>query len=288
MTPRRPDHDEPPLVPDRAAVAFLQWALPRLGLRWGGYRKVRGTVRKRLARRLRALGLADLGAYRAYLEAHPDEWSALEAMSRIPISRFHRDRAVFERLTREVLPALASAAAREQRAELRVWSAGCASGEEPYTIAILWHLVVGPAHPELALELLATDVSDEMLGRAERGIYQEGSLRELPTALRDGAFAREPNGELRVRDELRRGVVFRREDLRASMPDGPFDLILCRNLAFTYFDEPTQLRVGRDLAARLRFGGALVVGCHEALPGELPELERRAPSIYERVRRDAS
>ncbi|AKU92708.1 CheR family methyltransferase [Vulgatibacter incomptus] len=280
MTQRRSAHDGIAPTSDRATVAFLQWALPRIGLRWGGYRKVRGTVRKRLVRRLRALGLPNLSAYRAHLDAHPDEWGIFETMCRIPISRFYRDRAVFERLLHEVLPALASAAAREKRSSVRIWSAGCASGEEPYTIAILWHLAMEPARP--ALDLLATDVSEEMIARAERGIYRESSLRELPMRLRERAFVREPSGQMRVREELRRGIVFRREDLRASMPEGPFDLILCRNLAFTYFDEPTQLRIAKDLVARLRSGAALVVGSHEALPADLPEVVRRAPSIYER------
>ncbi len=266
---------------DPATVAFLQWALPRLGLQWKGYRKVRGTVRKRLARRLRALGLTDLGAYRAYLDAHPEEWRTLESMCWIPISRFHRDRGVFERIRRDVLPALAEAAAREKR-PVRIWSAGCASGEEPYTLAILWHFEIEPAHPGMQFELLATDIDDHMIARAERGVYNEGSLRELPTHLRDRAFVREPDGSMRIRDELRRGIRFRREDLRATMPEGPFDAILCRNLAFTYFDEPTQRRIAEDFIARLRCGGFLVVGCHEMLPCESQKIVRWAPSIYQR------
>ena len=267
---------------DAETVAFLQWAVPRIGLRWAGFRNVRGTVRKRLGRRLAELGLRNLTEYRARLETTREEWAVLEAMCRIPISRLYRDRAVFDRLAGELLPERAEAATREHRPALRVWSAGCASGEEPSTVAILWHLEIAPRHPGLSLDLLATDVDETMIERARQGCYGEGSLRELPARLRDEAF-RQDGARWCVRDELRQGVTFRREDVRSAMPDGPFDVILCRNSAFTYFDEPTQQKVADELVTRLRNGGALVVGCHEALPAERPNVRRRAPSVYERV-----
>jgi chemotaxis protein methyltransferase CheR len=265
---------------DSEMVAFLKWACPRLGLRFRGFRNVRGTVHKRLRRRLGQLGIADLGAYRALLEADPSEWDVLGVMCRIPISRFHRDRAVFERIAREILPERARAARAAGRRSVRVWSAGCASGEEPYTIAILWHLDVAPREPGVDLELLATDVDETMIARAERGVYDAGSLRELPEHLRAAAFVPD-DGAWRVRTELRRGVAFRREDMRRVMPDGPFDLVLCRNVAFTYFDEPGRHAIAREVIRRLREGGALVVGSHEEVPEELLALRLRAPCVYE-------
>ncbi len=93
---------------------------------------MRGTVCKRVARRIRALGLADVAAYCAVLEADTSEWRRLDAMCRIPISRFWRDRDVFDSLARDVFPLLAAAAVERGDALVRVWSAGCASGEEPY------------------------------------------------------------------------------------------------------------------------------------------------------------
>lgn len=266
---------------DAETVAFLQWSLPRLRLRWSAFRNFRGTVRKRLARRMAELGIQNLADYRARLEVVPEEWSALDAMCRIPISRFHRDRAVFDLLAREILPERAEAAAREARTSIRIWSAGCASGEEPYTVAILWHLEIAPNHSGLELELLATDVDETMIARAERRSYGEGSLRELPARHRSAAFVRD--GAFRVREELTRGVTFRCEDMRVVMPDGRFDVILCRNAAFTYFDAPTQRAVAAQLVARLRSGGVLVVGGHETLPGDFESLRRRAPCIYERI-----
>src|SRR5262245_46489236 len=122
---------------DADCVALLQWALPRLALRWEGFRNVRGQVCKRIARRTAELGLGPIAASRPYLEAHPEEWSFVEGLCRVTISRFFRDRGVFDRLRLEILPELA--VARSEGA-VRAWSAGCASGEEPYTLAIVWQL----------------------------------------------------------------------------------------------------------------------------------------------------
>lgn len=262
------------MITDPELVAFLQWALPQRGLRWRGFRRVRSTVRKRLSDRLGALGLESLGEYRALLERDPREWDAFEPMCRIPISRFHRDRAVFDYLRAEILPERARAAARDAR-PVRVWSAGCASGEEPYTVAILWDLEV--PH-ETAIEILATDADEHMLERARRGCYRSGSLRELPEHLRDAAFRRE--GELWCVHERHRGsVTFRCEDLRDAMPDGPFDVILCRYLAFNYFDEPLQRIIAGRLVDRLREDGALIIGAHDSLPSGVA-LAQRAPAVF--------
>jgi chemotaxis protein methyltransferase CheR len=270
---------------DARAVDLLRWALPQLGLRFEGFRNVRGQVDKRVHRRAQELGLAGLAEYRAFIEAHPAELDVLARACRVTISRLYRDRAVFDALRAEVLPRLAEAArARGERA-LRVWSAGCASGEEPSTVAIAWHLELAPRFPGLALSLVATDVDDEVLDRARRACYAPSSLRDVPAAWRERAFV--PQGSLFcVREELRAGVELRRQDLRDDAPDGPFDLVLCRNLAFTYFAEPLQRIVAARIAERLVRGGVLVVGAHEALPeGEigLARLPALPPELYARA-----
>jgi chemotaxis protein methyltransferase CheR len=220
------------LSPNMDCVAFLQWALPRLGRRWAGYRKVRRQVCRRVRHRLEALGLDGFDAYRAHLEARPDEWQILDGLMNVTISRFNRDRGVFEHLRDEVL-----------RPGMRVWSAGCASGEEPYTLALLCD----------GLDILATDVDPVMLRRAEAARYPPSALRELPEELRR-ALADE---------RTRRHVNFALHDVRDEPPPGPFDLVLCRNLAFTYFDEPTQRDVLQKIAT---VTDLLVIGAHERLP----------------------
>jgi len=259
-------------------VAFLRWCLPLMGLRWPGFRKVRGTVCKRVRRRIVELGLGDLEGYRAYLAAHEDEWRMLDAFCRIPISRFWRDRAVFAGLADEVLPRLATEAARSGRDTVTAWCAGCASGEEAYSLRLAWLRHAAGIKPSTALEILATDADETMLARAKAGIYVAGSLKDLPEALLAEGFEMSAN-EFVVKGKYRAGITFRLEDIRQTMPDGPFDLILCRNLAFTYLEVPAQVSVLTGLRQRLRASGILVVGTHEVLPAEGADFEPWAPGL---------
>jgi chemotaxis protein methyltransferase CheR len=268
---------------DRDCVAFLQWALPRLHLRWSGFRKPRRQVCRRIARRVRELELAGVQEYSAYLEAHPTEWSRLDTLCRIPISRFHRDRAVFEQLVNVALPGLGREVLEAGGSELRCWSAGCASGEEPYTLALIWKLVGTDRLAGVSLRIIATDADPNLLRRARRACYRRSSLKELPDDWVARAFRRSGSLWCLV-PEMRGGVEFRLQDIRSRAPRGPFDLILCRNLAFTYFDEELQHRVLSRIRSRLRPCGILVIGPHESLPdadGFVPLGEQRG--LYERV-----
>ena len=250
---------------DRECVSFLQWALPRLGLRWEGFRKPRRQVCRRVERRRRELGLHDIWAYRARLEADAEEWRVLDRLCSVTISRFWRDRGVFDALAGQVLPALSDTAQAEDKSQLEAWSAGCTSGEEPYSLRLAWDL--GPASDVfgIALEILATDTDEAVLARARRGCWPSSSLKDLPSAFRERAFER--RGELFcLRDEHRHGVHFRRHNMRSGAPDGRFDVLLCRNLAFTYFDSDGQRAAAILLARLVRPGGALVLGAHEELP----------------------
>jgi chemotaxis protein methyltransferase CheR len=231
--------------------------LERLGYRREGFRRVRRRVLRRIERRYRELGFRDLDAYRRFLDgagvsasagAAADEWDVLDRLANVTISKFYRDKALFDHLRRQILPDLA-------RKKGRCWSAGCASGEEPYTVALL-----APG-----LGILATDRDPVLLDRARAGLYRASSLRDLPVADRARAFEAE-GGLFRLRDGIRAGVEFRLMDLRREMPDGPFDLVFCRYVAFTYFAESLQTRILEGIAARLEPGGLLAIGRHERLP----------------------
>lgn len=257
--------ESPPPLPDTQCVAFLQWALPRLGLRWPGFRQVRRQVCKRLRHRLGELGLPDLTAYRAHLAAHPAEWGELDARCRITISRFCRDRGVFCALGQRVLPALARQAAASGREEVRAWSVGCASGEEVYSLVLVWRLGGGDGGTGLPLEVVGTDIDPVLLQRARRACFPWSSLREVPGTWQQRAFR--PEGEEAcLRSEFRPGTGFERQDVREGRPPGGFDLVLCRNLVLTYYREPVQTRVLGAVLGGLRAGGALVIGAHEGLP----------------------
>jgi chemotaxis protein methyltransferase CheR len=273
---------------DSRCVEFLQWALPRIGMRWQGFRTVRRQVCKRVRRRVAELELADLAAYSIYLERQPDEWAVLESLTRVTISRFNRDRGVFAFLGHEVLPVLAAGVVAQGADAMQMWSAGCASGEEPYTLSIIWQLELACRFPTLAIRILATDVDDSVLARARRGCFTASSLTELPERSRAAAFADEDRLYC-IREPFKRPVTVARHDVRSGPPDGgPYDLVLCRNLAFTYFGTHQQRATATCLAGALRTGGALVLGAHEALPAGLDEFEPWSSThrIYRKCHQD--
>ncbi len=271
---------------DAGCVSFLQWALPRMGMRWKGFRRVRRQVCRRVRRRVAELGLEGSERYAQYLEDHPEEWSYLESLCRVTISRFRRDRRLWDVLVDEVLPAMAekeanSAGGSSGCVPLRAWSAGCASGEEPYTLALLWHLHLRARFPDTELRILATDTDPAVLERARRARYPASALRELEPEWWDRCFepVEDEEGEesFMLREEVREGVEFRRQDVRRDLPAGPFHLIFCRNLLFTYYDEPTQAAVLDRLITVMLPGAALLLGRHEGLPPGPWPLEERSP-----------
>lgn len=271
---------------DRDCVALLQWAAPRLGLRFRGFTNVRRQVCRRIAERTRELGL-DAEGYRARLEDDAAELRVLDGLCYVTISRFYRDRSVYEALRRDLLPSLAEIATRRGDGALRIWSAGCASGEEPYTLAILWRAELAERFAHLPLEIMATDRDEVVLARARRGEYQASSLRELPAELRDVAFESVDGGALhRVRDVYRRDVVYARGDVRDFTPDAPLHLVMCRNLVFTYLDEDAQRAFLGRLTERLVPGGLLVVGSHETVPEGFLTTHPTVPWVF--VRRESS
>ena len=250
---------------DDDCVRFLQWALPKLRMRWPGFRKVRRQVCKRVARRLRVLGLEGLPAYREYLDRHPREWLTLDEMCRISISRFYRDRGVFDLLKNGVLPDLAAAALARGEKGIQAWSAGCASGEEAYTLKMVWQLGLQRKFPSVSLDITATDADSQLLDRAHRACYPASSVKDFPPEWLTLAFNRSGD-EFYVRDLFRGGIDFRLQDIRREQPAGPFHLILCRHLVFTYFDEQFQREILRQMTARLCPDGFLVIGKQEAAP----------------------
>jgi chemotaxis protein methyltransferase CheR len=268
---------------DTHCMDFLQWALPQLGLRWQGFRKVHRQVCKRLTRRLQQLALADFNAYRARLEEDPAEWRVLDICCHITISRFFRDRGIFEVLRRLVLPEIAARARREGR-DAHIWSAGCASGEEPFTVKMLWDLEVAHSIPRVALSIVATDIDATMLARARNACFAPTSLHELPQHLVAQAFDRA--GPLfRVKPQHRDGIDFLHQDLRSQVPAQRFDLILCRYVAFTYFSLPLQQKVLARMLDRLLPDGYFAIGPHEGLPEEVPGLAPMAgtPQIFRKT-----
>lgn len=254
---------------DSECIAFLQWALPQLHLCWPGFRKVRRQVCKRVSRRMRELDIESIDAYRARLETDPGEWDVLDGFTRITISRFYREHDAFRYLCETVLPALHALASPNP---VQIWSAGCAGGEEAYTLAI------AAREQGIAVHIVGTDSDVHQLERAHRARYLVGSLKDLPVRWRDSSF--EQQGDTYVlHAELRAPVELLHQDIGEEMPDGPFHLILCRYLAFTYFDQPLQVEVAERLLARMIPDGFVALGKHESWPPEVPGLVEVRPGL---------
>lgn len=264
---------------DQDYIDFLQWALPRLDRRWRGFRKVRRQVCRRVRRRLDTLGLEDVGQYRQYLNAHREEWQVLDGLLPITISRFWRDKRVFELLESRFLPELARRAREEDAVALRLWSLGCGAGEEPYSLSILWHERLQSRFPGLDLTVLASDIEVYQLARAERACYPESVLKDLPEPLKRAAFERRDDRYC-LKREYTRGVELECRDIREAFPARRFHLIACRYLAFTYFDRELQRDIARRLYHTLHPGGLVVLGNKEALPEEVTGFE----PAHERIR----
>ncbi len=222
-------------------------------------------LRRRLLVRMRACGVHTYADYLAVLDRRPEEWEKLKDALTINVTRFYRNPETWDRLRADLLPALL--AARQGR--LTAWSAGCSSGEEPYTLAMLCAEVAaesGHAAWGDRPRIDATDIDRESLERAESGVYPQASFLEAPAWITERYCERVGEG-WRVREGVRRLVQVRRFDLvREAAPTDAYDLILCRNVVI-YFDRATQERLFAAFAAALRPDGILVLGKVETLLG---------------------
>ena len=240
--------------------AFLAEVLPPIGLSPAAHR--RRNLKRRIIRRMETYGIHEFHRYADMVRREPGELEALRSILVVTISRFFRNAWVFRFVSSEILPILAG------KDRPVVWSAGCAAGEEPYSVRMAWEEMQGEK-PELAL--FATDVDPVSLERAREGSYPESSLRELPAAWRSRFFRREGN-LYRICEPIRRSVRFRAQDLLRDPFPARSDLILCRNAAFTYFGPEKRLAVAGTFAEALREGGYLVIGRTEDLPRETADL----------------
>lgn len=226
-------------------------------------------LRRRIAVRMRACGVHTFDAYRQVLDREPDEVERLLDALTINVTRFYRNPETWDRLAADWLPPLLVA----RKGALRAWSAGCASGEEPYTLAmLLLDLAARGADPARCV-IDATDLDRASLDRARAAAYPPQAFLEAPPAL-VARHTREAGGQRVVAEPARGLVRFHRHDLIDDAPPAPpYDLVLCRNVVI-YFDRPTQERLFLRFAEALVPGGLLVLGKVETLLG--PARERLA------------
>jgi len=227
-------------------------------------------VKRRIASRVRANGCADAGAYLALLRRSDDELDTLLSTLTIHVSHFFRNPSTFRVLEEAVLPELIERAGQRPERSLRLWSAGCSSGEEPYSLALLLHELPTAG---LKLTITGSDLSPRILAQARLGEFDAQRLSEVPERVRETYFERLEGTRFRLRDKVRRMVSFRRQNLLTDEPYPDADLILCRNVLI-YFSREQQAQILRRFAAALGTGGFLVLGRAETLVGDERSLFR--------------
>lgn len=220
------------------------------------------TILRRLQRRMAAVDAADLTEYSGYLNDHPDEYHLLAASFLINVTEFFRDSEIFDALSERALPDLI-AQARAHGNELRIWSAGCATGEEAYSLAILVAEALGEELEQFRVQIFATDVDADALAFARRGIYSAEATASMPEALRSRYFF-QLDGDYEVTKQLRGLVVFGLHDLGRQAPFPHLDLVVCRNVLI-YFTQTLQTRALHLFAFALRPGGYLALGKAETI-----------------------
>ncbi|MBV9002599.1 MAG: PAS domain-containing protein, partial [Solirubrobacterales bacterium] len=275
--------------PDSTLEALLEFVKDTRGFDFTGYK--RSTIQRRVAKRMAAAGVERFDDYIDYLELHGEEFAELFNALLINTTGFFRDPQTWEYMATDIVPQLL--ATRSDDAPIRVWSAGCASGEEPYTVAMVLARVMGDAACRERVKIYATDVDEEALDFARYGAYAPRQIEDVPHDALERFFERTDQRYV-FRKDLRRLVIFGRNDLVQDAPISRIDLLVCRN-TLMYFTAETQAQILRRFHFALDDEGYLLLGKSEMLITHTDlfapvELKRRVfrrvvkPTLRDRVR----
>lgn len=228
------------------------------GFDFTGYK--RSTLVRRVQKRMHTVGIQDFADYGDYLEVHPDEYRELFNTILINVTAFLRDAEAWRTLNDTVIAAFKQ---RDEAQMLRVWSAGCASGEETYTLLMVLAEALGVERLKNCVKVYATDADAHALNHARHATYTLEDIEPLPVEWRDKYFDQTAHG-FTFRSDLRRSVIFGEHDLVQDAPISRLDLLVCRN-TLIYFNSETQSRILARLHFGLRDDGFLFLGKSEML-----------------------
>ena len=245
---------------DPAFESLLEFLKASRSFDFTGYK--RSTLMRRVLKRMQAVEVEGFDAYRDYLEVHPDEFEALFNTILINVTSFFRDAEAWRVLGEEFIPALLARKTADQ--PIRVWSAGCASGEEPYTLMMLLAEALGPDAFRERVKVYATDVDEEALAQARQALYPVEALEALPEGFAEKYFEPAPGGRRVFRVDLRRQVIFGRHDLVKDAPISHLDVLSCRNVLM-YFNAEVQGRILARFHFALAPDGVLFLGKAEMM-----------------------
>ncbi len=244
---------------ERIFDALLDYLRRARGFDFTGYK--RSSLQRRVTKRMHSQQIYTYGDYLDYLEVHPEEFPELFNTILINVTALFRDMSAWEHLWQQVLPQLLEEKPPDE--PIRAWSAGCASGEEAYTLAMILADLLGPEQFRKRVKIYATDVDNEALAQARQAIYSARSLEPVPEAMRDRYFDSVGHNYV-CRADLRRAVIFGRHDLVQDAPISRLDLLVCRN-TLMYFNAEIQARILARFHFALKEGGALFLGKAEML-----------------------
>lgn len=239
-------------------------------------------VERRVAVRLNLLGVHTYQQYAAYLDQHPEEYAKLLDALTINVTQFFRDESVFRYLREKIVPEILASKERRKQHIIRVWSAGCATGEEAYSLAMSFLDGMRGSSREEHLTVVATDIDPEALAVAKRGVYPAQHLNQVPAIYR-GRYIETDGDVFRIAPHVARTVRFQVVNLFEDTPINGVDLVFCRNV-FIYFNREDQERMIRGFRQALFRGGYLVLGRSERLSPPLAR-EFELVSARERVYR---
>lgn len=250
-----------PAGDDRHLPDLLHYLYAARGLDLHGYKP--NSLIRRIRKRMSAVGIETLPAYREHLETNQEELSHLLSTILINVTSFFRDPPAWDALAGLALPTILER--KPPGEQIRVWSAGCASGEEAYSIAILFAEQLGVEGLLSRVKIYATDVDEDALHAARQAGYSQQQVSGVPAELLERYFER-VNGMHLVRAPLRRQVIFGGHDLINDAPISRVDLLLCRN-TLMYFNAEAQERVLSRFHFAVRDGGFLLLGRAETIMG---------------------
>ncbi len=238
---------------------LLEYLRRSRGFDFTGYK--RPSLIRRVGKRMQIAGMRDFGDYTDFLEVHPEEFARLFNHLLINVTSFFRDPACWGYLTDKVIPQMISSKGTGEA--IRVWSAGCASGEEAYTLAILFAEALGKDAFKARVKIYASDVDEEALGQAREATYTARDLQAVPAKFRKRHFV-PADGRFFLDPELRRSVIFGRHDLVQDAPISRLDLLVCRN-TLMYFNSETQSRILARFHFALNENGYMFLGKAEMM-----------------------
>jgi two-component system, chemotaxis family, CheB/CheR fusion protein len=239
--------------------ALLDYLKHSRGCDLTGYK--RSTLMRRFHYRMRSININSYHSYRQYLESEPSEWLALLDDVLINVTTFFRDRDAWVTLANEIIPQII--ASKQPDEPIRVWSAACASGQEVYSLVILFAEALGIQSCLQRVKFYATDVDEAALGQARQGIYQPREVTEIPPSVLEKYFEQTEQGYV-FHPQLRRTIIFGRHNLAEDAPMSKIDLLVCRN-ALIYFNADTQASILIRFHFALNNNGFLFLGKAETL-----------------------